>query len=479
MNYVTYEQFGAKADGKTCDGAAMAKAHAYANENGLSVKATEGATYYIGKDSPTIEIRTSTSFVGATVIIDDSEVLDPETYRKYIFSVTPDTAPITTDIPSLTKGQKALDHGYGFPVVIRVYNENVRHYLRRGLNADQGLPATDVLVADADGVLLVGPDWDHPTLTTQYAVKIDDPICIEGGKFITVANRHATEITYYNRGFGVTRSNVTIKNLTHLVEGEGECGAPYSGFISAGGNYRFTLKNCLLTPHKTYITNPDDPTKRIHIGTYDIGLNSTVETSLIGVTQTIDITDRAYWGIMGTNYCKRMLLEDCEISRFDAHKGVSSATVRRCKIGHMGLLLIGFGEFIAEDTCVHGHAFIGLRGDYGSHFDGKVVIRNCTWRPLGKRLEIIAGANDGRHDFGYECRMPHTVEIDGMTVEDGDFEGDSDVFVLPNYDAGYEKGRPYPYRYTKRISAKGVRSASGRNVSLFEIPAQYEGIEIE
>ena len=36
--YVTYEEFGAIGDGKTCDIEAIAKAHEYANANGLSVK---------------------------------------------------------------------------------------------------------------------------------------------------------------------------------------------------------------------------------------------------------------------------------------------------------------------------------------------------------------------------------------------------------------------------------------------------------
>lgn len=39
--YVTYEQFGAKGDGKTDDMPAIIAAHDYANENGLDVKAND------------------------------------------------------------------------------------------------------------------------------------------------------------------------------------------------------------------------------------------------------------------------------------------------------------------------------------------------------------------------------------------------------------------------------------------------------
>ena len=45
--YVTYEEFGAVGDGVHDDFAAICKAHDYANENGLPVKANDNATYYI------------------------------------------------------------------------------------------------------------------------------------------------------------------------------------------------------------------------------------------------------------------------------------------------------------------------------------------------------------------------------------------------------------------------------------------------
>ena len=42
--FVSYEQFGAIGDGAHDDFEAIAAAHAYANENGLTVKANAGAT---------------------------------------------------------------------------------------------------------------------------------------------------------------------------------------------------------------------------------------------------------------------------------------------------------------------------------------------------------------------------------------------------------------------------------------------------
>ena len=58
---VRYRDFGAKGDGKTNDFAAILKAHRYANEHNLPVRADDDATYFIGEAEETIPIMTDTS----------------------------------------------------------------------------------------------------------------------------------------------------------------------------------------------------------------------------------------------------------------------------------------------------------------------------------------------------------------------------------------------------------------------------------
>jgi len=59
---VRYSDFGARGDGKTDDTDAIAAAHAFANQQGLSVKADEGFTYYLGGKNRTAVIWTNTDF---------------------------------------------------------------------------------------------------------------------------------------------------------------------------------------------------------------------------------------------------------------------------------------------------------------------------------------------------------------------------------------------------------------------------------
>jgi len=64
--YVLYSDFGAVGDGVAEDHDAIIRAHEYANEFGLPVKADEGATYYIEKKSAPAIIKTDTDFRGAS-----------------------------------------------------------------------------------------------------------------------------------------------------------------------------------------------------------------------------------------------------------------------------------------------------------------------------------------------------------------------------------------------------------------------------
>ena len=61
---------------------------------------------------------------------------------------------------------------------------------------------------------------------------------------------------------------------------------------------------------------------------------------MIPRAETIDIMDSRYWGLMGTNFCKDMVLKDRKISRFDAHCGVHNVTMQGCEFGYVTMKVI-------------------------------------------------------------------------------------------------------------------------------------------
>lgn len=415
--FVTYEEFGAKGDGKTDDFEAIVKTHEYANANGLCVFADETATYYIGGANKTAVIMTNTDWSTARFIIDDTAV---ENRSAWVFNVAPSKAAINiTDKVAPIKSD-AVNIGTsleGKSLVVFV-DSNVKRYIRKGANQNSGSNQTDVILVDANGD--IDPKtpllWDFDAITSATAYPIDsETLNIKGGRFTTIANNAASEYSYYARGIVVKRSNTVIDGLYHDIKNEGRTGAPYSAFVSLSCCADVTVKNSTFTGHKKYSTTGSAGTS-VTMGTYDIGAATAVNAKFINCNQTNDITDIDYWGIAGTNYCKNLVYDGCALSRFDAHQGVLNATIKNSVLGHHGIKLIGSGTALIENTTVLAEDFVDLRSDYGSTWNGEMIIRNCKFYPTGISSHIIKAENSEDHDFGYTCYLPQRVEIDGLYV---------------------------------------------------------------
>ncbi len=475
--FLSYEDFGAKGDGITDDIEAIFACHEEANRTGTPVKTKDGASYYIGGRALTVKINTDVDFGKSKIIIDDRNVEDR---TKYIFYVCSSFEAFPFEIKTLSKEQTKLDikEGRGKKLYVRVFNENHKIFIRKGLNKNSGFPTADCFKVDADGNIISPIVWDYSEITKAYARCIDDkPITIKGGIFTTLANQEEAFYRYFARGFFIKRANVTFDGITHYVEGEGEQGAPYGGFIFFEESCDCTFKNALLTPHYIYLTESQVPGEKVRMGSYDINTTASIDMKYINITQTVDIMDGRYWGIYTSNYCKNLYLENCILSRYDAHEGVANITIKGCTFGHQCMNLIGFGEALIEDTCILRNNFICLRYDYGSFWNGNITIRNCKWKPDDNKISVIWGYNVGDHDFGYPCMLPYNLTIDGLYIEDQDVL-DGEAYILPNYDVNYKKGLPFPYGTTKKLILKNIVTETGRKMTITPDISMYEGIEI-
>jgi hypothetical protein len=241
IKYVTYEQFGAVGDGVTDDYAAIRSAHEYANAEGLPVRGKAGATYYLGTTAANpsaITIKTSTDWQGAKFIIDDRAIT--ATSHPYsslnIFEVKPTLSRLEispSDIGSLSAGATNLGYAPGVDCLVHIENSNVKHYIRYGQNANSGSSQHELIVLDAEGRMDPTAPFllDYNKVSYIYEYRVDDtPITVQGGHFTTIYNQAECVYRPYERGIMVTRSNSTVKNVTHLNTGEGETGAPSGGF---------------------------------------------------------------------------------------------------------------------------------------------------------------------------------------------------------------------------------------------------------
>ncbi len=483
--WVSYSDFGAKGDGKTDDIDAIAAAHAFANQQGMPVKADEGATYYIGGKERPVAIQTDTDFGKSAFIIDDTEV---QNRNAPVFLVSSSLQPFPLKgVSSLKRNQEKIDATLPGPCLITVTNANVKRYIRFGLNQNNGASQTDIFMVDKTGKVDMDAPiiWDFDQITEISALPIDEKtLTITGGRFTTIANKEDSKYTYYSRNITIKRSNVIIDGLEHRITGEGDHGAPYGGFIGIRDCANLTVKNTILTGHKTYSTI-GTAGKPVSMGTYDLSATRALNLSFIDCSQTNDINDRTYWGILGSSFCKNMLYDRCVFSRFDAHMGVANATIRNSTLGHMGINAIGSGTFLVENSTIRGNNLINLRSDYGSTWQGKFIIRNCTFVPSGgqpRSASLIGGSNSGQHDFGYTAYMPAQIIIENLKIDDSNhpenYQGPA-IFANINpemTDDTYKE--KFPYVITKEVRLKNVTTASGKPLRVSDNPFMFRNVKV-
>lgn len=482
---VSYTQFGAIGDGKHDDMEAIVAAHTFANEKGLNVKADD-LTFYIGRKDLTATIQTNTDFGSAKFIIDDTDV---ENRNSPIFLVSSPQKPYKLEgISSLKRNQKKIKINLEAPSLITVTNANKKQYIRFGLNQNSGASQTDIFLVDQKGNVDQNTPiiWDFEEITDIYVLPIDEEVLtITGGKFITIANQEESKYNYYSRNISIKRSNVLVDGLHHSIEGEGDHGAPYGGFLNISNCTNVTVQNTVLTGHKTYETI-GNAGKPVSMGSYDISVSRALNVSFINCSQTNDINDRTYWGIMGSNYCKNLLYDHCTFSRFDAHMGVANATILNSTLGHMGINAIGSGKLRVENSEIRGRSLINLRPDYGSTWEGEMIIRDCTFVPSGSNNTtpaLISGYNSGQHDFGYQCYMPEKITIENLKIKDSEYSnnylgptifGDlNPAFDNPSYD------EQFPYLKTKLVHLKNVTTESGKNLRISENEWMFSKVKIQ
>ena len=313
--YVTYEEFGAKGDGVTNDFAAIYAAHEYANENGLDVRALDGATYYIHEplvdgEVKEITVRTNVNWGNAKFTIDDRDISTfkkDESYvwhSKAIFHIAADypvqiinDADILSRIVAsgLNKNTVKIPLEFDYPVMIIPYNSTHKVYRRRGYGAWAGSDMHEIIVLDKDGN--VDPEtpvmFEYNSIDYIKVYRADEkPITVEGGTFTTRSTQVNTLYTtesggkalsggYLLRGILIERSNTLVKNVKHYITDEpamrqqvdenGEIcfvAACYRGFFVSVNSNHITIKDCVLTGRRCY-KRPTGGTG----GTYDLSGN--------------------------------------------------------------------------------------------------------------------------------------------------------------------------------------------------------------
>lgn len=459
-----YSQFGAVGDGVTDDIEAIRDTHAEANRLGIGVRADPGAVYFIGSRNITAVIRTDTDWGDARFIMDERNITGN---GQAVFRVESSYFPIGAssrfiDIrdrlspQTLAKNQNRLilNPPLDGPALIEAVDNQTRRYIRRGANENIGSTQRDFFIICKNGwVDMNAPiKWDYNRLSTLRARPIDEEtLTIRGGFFTTIAdNRPSTASTgYVTRGILIERSNTIVENIQHTVTGEIEQIRPSSGFLRVQNAANVTIRDSTLTGRRVFNTR----------GTYDLGINSSVNVRIINVDQTNCITDRTYWGLFISNFSKNLYFNNVRLSRFDAHQGVHNVTILNSELGWMGIQLVGSGTLRIENTTVRDAArYIALRNDYGATWEGNIYIRNGRFYPRTGNSVVLVSDNDGQWNFGYPTFMPRFIYIDGFHVVNSGSE-EADIISNNSFTNNHQ---PFPHTLTERIFIRNFTTSNGR-----------------
>lgn len=484
---VKYSDFGADTTGNTDAFEAIVATHEYANANGLMVEADEGATYYIGHHPKEAIVKTDTDWKDAEFIIDDTAV--PADQRNYwIFRISPDTAAYKLDLSNLdlSKFQKSSTNiGYTFdtPVMLHVVNSTKKGYQRYGANSGQD-NQQELVIVDENGNLHEDTPfiWDYTAITSVTVIPMDEkPITVKGGVFTTRVNLQTCKSNYYARGIRLERSNATVSNVVHYLDGEpatrdGSC--PYYGFFYAENAAYATFEKCVMSGHRTYWTTQSDGDV-VQQGNYDTQAVRCFNITWRDCTQTNDYNARTdsegytLWGVMASNFCKNLAFDGCKLSRFDAHRGVHNITIKDSEVGEV-INLVGSGTATLINSKLsrgQNNYFIRIREDYGSTWEGDIIIKDCTLVSSNTSKAYVIRADWVNWDFGYNCYVPN-VYIDGLNVvsKTGATLSDSNVYVFKNFKTYYtdKEGSSSEY-YTDSIIED-----NGTNKNPLVVPSKIE-----
>ena len=427
---IYYSEFGALGDGMNDDFLEMMACHEYANKWGHNVKADKGKTYYIGKENggETITVLTDTDWQGCRIVIDDSNI-DPTKDKKIreasIFNISSNTkmAIVTSRFQSkkLKIGDTNIGYAPGYAGVLTIFNSNVKHHIRYGVNADAGQPQQESILVDKDGNIDPSTPilWNYEVITTAYYSSIEDrPISVGNAIIDNISNQAPNYYTAYHRNIVITRAHTTVYDIDHSLLNEGPTRAPYRGIARPDKTYDITIKNIKAQWHQSRY----DADTGAALGTYEFGAGHTIEVRWIDCYQKNFYADDGSVksrGLFGTGYCRNVLLENCFLTSFDAHQSLSNATLRNSTFEHINF--IGNGDIILENVNIYcqpsGGNAITLRTDYGATWNGNVYIDGLCFKYADEKkvkLSIVAAAYTD-HNFGYTCYFPQNFYIKNVT----------------------------------------------------------------
>lgn len=137
------------------------------------------------------------------------------------------------------------------------------------------------------------------------------------------------------------------------------------------------------------------------------------------------------------------------------------------------------------NSTVQNSRFINLRSDYGSTWQGEVIILNCVLKPGQEKKDniiIFGGNNSGNHNFGYTCYMPERITIENFRIEDDiQSANENGPVIFDDFNPKMTDDtfvEQFPYIKTKEVLLKNVTIASGKNLRISDNDFIFKDVKL-
>ena len=321
-------------------------------------------------------------------------------------------------------------------------------YIRSGINGNDGQIKYEMMIFDTKTESIEGGviyDLSNTSRVEIFPIP-EKKVTIKNGNFTTYTNNQV----YTPKG---ERTSYTIRNIKILYTGNVEIsgvnhylneskyknivatkyqknkeGNQYIGFIQPDHSAYVTISKSNFQPHQ-YAQKYN--TEHTNIGTYDISFSSSEYILYDRIGYSCNLTnnttcynkyilnsDNNRWGIMeSSRNNKNVFITNSTLEHIDSHTGIYNLYVSNSTIGNWGFSVIGNGRlFVNSVKFDHSDKIINLKNDYGSNWNGEVILNNIEYIQNKATNPIIQYNNTGQNDYGYLSTFP-TLYINNFKID--------------------------------------------------------------
>lgn len=162
------------------------------------------------------------------------------------------------------------------------------------------------------------------------------------------------------------------------------------------------------------------------------------------LTDKYVLTNKNYWGVTGTNNCKKIIFDNVKLNRIDSHAAILDLTVKNSILGVYTISITGTGSgssdyssgnyqndniLTIENVTVYSDRFIALRGDYGSTWNGTIKIKNGVLMPTDEQIDNngntyllywgpeVNNNTKTLRNYGYNLYLPYIVMENDFKID--------------------------------------------------------------